>query len=273
MNFFNHGKIWKMFLLVVILLTAIFGFTKIIKEKSLEIIIPVATSTIDFEQTASSGPTQATEILKELIAIKASSTTDWSKKIAILLDVPFASQAPLGEWSDDRQQDGCEEAAVLMAMAWVKGETLTPESAKKAILAMADWQTEKYSSFADTDAKDTADRLVKGYYNYDKVEVVEFKNTDQVIEALMSGKLVLIPTDGRKLKNPNYKQPGPSTHMLVVRGYDNGTDEFITNDSGTRKGEKYRYPTGRVFDAALDYPTGDHETIKEEKKSLIIIFK
>ena len=34
----------------------------------------------------------------------------------VLLNVPFTSQAPFGEWSDPRHQDGCEEAAALMAV-------------------------------------------------------------------------------------------------------------------------------------------------------------
>lgn len=36
----------------------------------------------------------------------------------ILYDVPFAAQAPFGEWSDKRQQDGCEEVSALMAVKW-----------------------------------------------------------------------------------------------------------------------------------------------------------
>ena len=35
--------------------------------------------------------------------------------------VPFSSQAPLSDWSDPKQQDACEEASALMAMAWVEG--------------------------------------------------------------------------------------------------------------------------------------------------------
>ncbi len=41
--------------------------------------------------------------------------------------VPFTVQAPLGDWTDARQQDGCEEASVLMAMAWVRDEEFVNE--------------------------------------------------------------------------------------------------------------------------------------------------
>jgi len=233
----------------------------------------IATQIEDWRPAAETKLDQAKGILKELAIIKSSSTVDWSKKIDILLDVPFVAQAPLAEWSDPRQQDACEEASVLMAMAWIKGETLNPKTAVKSITDMADWQTEKYGGFVDTNAQDTTDRLIKGYFNYKKVEVVEFKNTEQIVAALSAGQLVLLPTNGQKLKNPNYKQPGPLTHMIVIQGYDKNLDEFITNDPGTRKGEKYRYPASRVFEAAFDYPTGDHVLDEPATKALIIISK
>jgi hypothetical protein len=267
MSWFAEKKLWRIPWFVIILAVIFFSFASMIKEDKVDlkeqIIQPIKETTTP----------EVEKIIEELETIKSSSPADWSKKITILLDVPFVTQAPLGEWSDSKQQDGCEETAVLMAMAWVKGEKLSPQSAKKDIVAMADWQTKNYGNFVDTNAQDTADRLIKGYFKYDKVKVVEFKKVDQITEALKSGQLVLVPTNGRKLKNPNYKQPGPLTHMLVVRGYDGVSDEFITNDSGTRKGELYRYPTVRIFEAAQDYPTGDHEPIVNNNKSLIIVSK
>ena len=52
--------------------------------------------------------------------------------------VPFTSQAPTGQWSDERQQDGCEEASALMAMYWVQGKSLSSQEALTKILAISD---------------------------------------------------------------------------------------------------------------------------------------
>ena len=38
-----------------------------------------------------------------------------ARQPTLIPDVPFTPQAPLGNWEDERQQAGCEEAAALMA--------------------------------------------------------------------------------------------------------------------------------------------------------------
>ena len=49
-------------------------------------------------------------------------------------DVPFTSQAPTGNWDDERQQDGCEETSALMAMLWVRNKTITAKQAETEIM-------------------------------------------------------------------------------------------------------------------------------------------
>jgi hypothetical protein len=61
--------------------------------------------------------------------------------------------------------------------------------------------------------------------------------------------------------------------MVVIRGYDVDTKEFITNDVGTRQGENYRYPESVLFNAIRDYPTGDHLPITGFTKSAILVWK
>ncbi len=264
MNWFKTGKRWKLPLLAILLAVIFFGFVKLIEEESLEVVIPQAG-----RETIATG-SQMAEILKELAGPTAP-TTDWTKKIAVVLAVPFTPQAPKAEWSDPRQEAACEEASVLMAMKWVKGETLTTDEALTDILAMADWESKTYGSFVNTNAPDTVSRLFKGYFKYDKATAVKLIGSQQIIDELLKGNLVLMPANGRKLGNPYYKQPGPLTHMLVIRGYDKGTDEFITNDPGTKRGEKYRYPTAKVIEAAWNYPTGDNEPVETSDKSIIIV--
>src|SRR3989338_9613961 len=69
-------------------------------------------------------------------------------------NVPFTTQAPFADWEDDRQQDGCEEASVLMAIRWIRGQGITKQEALDEILAMSAYELEKYGSYHDTSAED-----------------------------------------------------------------------------------------------------------------------
>jgi SanA protein len=190
----------------------------------------------------------------------------------VLLDAPFISQAPLGNWSDPRKQDGCEEAAAIMAMAWVNEEKLTPETADERINKISAFEKKEYGNFYDTNADDTAERIFKGYFKYDNVEAVSDINKEDIKKELFKGNLVIVPTNGRLLGNPYYTPPGPVTHNLVIIGYNIDSKEFITNDPGTRRGEKYRYNEDVLEGALFDYPTGYHEEVKEIKTAMIVIW-
>ncbi|MDD4332545.1 MAG: C39 family peptidase [Patescibacteria group bacterium] len=196
-----------------------------------------------------------------------------SVKKTILLNVPFTSQAPYGEWKDKRQQDGCEEASALMAVYWARGKKLTKEIAKKEILAIADYEKKKYGSYVDTSASTTVERIFNDYFKFENVEVVYDIKLEDIIKELEAGNVVIIPANGRKLGNSNFTAPGPDRHNVLIRGYDYKTKEFITNDAGTRRGEKYRYKEKVLFKAIRDYSTGDHAPIKGEKKVMIVVKK
>lgn len=192
----------------------------------------------------------------------------------IILSVPFIAQAPLGDWSDPRQQDACEEAGVLMAMAWIKdrGE-IDPVVAQAEIIALADWQQEKFGEHRDLHITDVATRLFGEYFNYQLVEIKTFNNKLDLIQALKENKIILIPSDGQTLANPYFTPPGPERHLLVVIGYNPETDEFITNDPGTRQGRSFVYPADQLFDAIRVYPSGYHEEIVQGDKLGLIVSK
>ena len=192
----------------------------------------------------------------------------------ILLDVPFLSQAPTFQWSDDRFQSGCEEASVLMALAWA-GVRQLPHSQKaqaKAILDLVAFEESRWGGSHDTSTADTV-RFMREYSGYTKISVKYGIRWRDVLGALESGSLVLVPADGRKLKNPNFKGLGPQEHMLVVRGYDYVKEEFITNDPGTRHGKEYRYPRSVLQDAIRDYKTGKKEKGRPRIKAMIVVDK
>ncbi len=195
-------------------------------------------------------------------------------KSPLFLNVPFTSQAPLGQWSDLRQEDGCEEATAAMAMAWVKDQTgQTKTWWRNRVVGLSDFELRNYGEYRDVSLSDMVKWLFVGYYAYNRVAIKPVNTAADIISELEAGKIVLIPMDGRLLLNPYYTPPGPQTHMLLVKGYDYASGEFITNDSGTRRGESYRYPAKILLNAIRVYPTGSHEPVKKIIKEMIVISK
>jgi hypothetical protein len=176
------------------------------------------------------------------------------------LDVPFFCQAPQANWADQRQQDGCEEASLLMAHAWLTKTTMNAAEAEAEIIALSDWiQTVYYTGrgafISDQSIDDTA-LIFTRYYGHQDWEVKRNITAGDIRAELASGNLVIVPTNGRLLANPNFTTPGPITHMLVITGYAGGA--FLTNDPGTRRGKGFPYPYERLMNAIYDYPTGSH---------------
>jgi hypothetical protein len=189
------------------------------------------------------------------------------------IKAPFTSQAPLGGWSDQRQQDGCEESSSLMAVRWAQGKALTKDEALKAILGSSDYTLEKYGEYRDISAADTVAWIIKDYFKHPNATLKKSITVDDIVTELDRGNLVLTPMDGQMLHNPNFTRPGPLRHMLLIRGYDPKRQVFITNDPGTRKGEAYEYSAKTLFEAIRDYPTGYHEPIAKIEKNMIVVWK
>ncbi len=211
--------------------------------------------------------------IKEKIELESENKEEVIEEKDVLFDVPFTSQAPFGNWSDPKKQDGCEEAVAIMAVAWARGENLTPKIADGEISKISEFELSEYGHFHDTSANDTAERIFKEYLKYDNIEIRYDIGKNDIKRELYKGNIVIVPTNGQLLGNPYYTPPGPTTHMLVVKGYDVGTKEFITNDPGTRRGESFRYNEDVLEKALFDYPTGSHEKVEEIRTAMIIVRK
>lgn len=187
--------------------------------------------------------------------------------------VPFISQAPTAKWSNSIFQNACEEASLLMAFGWVRNEkTPAKDEAEQKIRKVSHAMKKKYGTYYDSSAYDTA-QFAKEYFHHQNIQVLYDITSADIQDELIRGKLVIVPVNGITIKNPNFKQPGPLQHMLVIKGYDSNTKEFITNDPGTRKGKNYRYPEKRFMNAIRDYPTGKHKPILVKRKAMIVIGK
>lgn len=192
----------------------------------------------------------------------------------IILPVPFTSQAPLFEWKDERQQDGCEEASALMAMLWAKGGPgYTKQVWRDKIVGLSDWENKKYGEFRDVALTDMVDWIFKDYFDYSGAQIKTIKSAADIRLELERGHLVIAPMNGQALKNPNFTSPGPERHMILIKGYDYKAKQFITNDPGTRKGENYRYSEKIIFNAIRAYQTGYKESFGPLRKEVIVVSK
>lgn len=170
------------------------------------------------------------------------------------LKVPFTSQAPHANWDEDHEEF-CEEASVLMVGRYFEDRTIAnKDDAEAALQRLKARELELFGYFKDTTAEETA-RLLEDVYAVE-TELLRDPTVAQLKAALAESRLVIVPAAGRQLGNPNFRQPGPLYHMLVLKGYTKD-GQFITNDPGTRKGADYVYPFERVMTALHDWNGGD----------------
>src|SRR3989338_325431 len=109
----------------------------------------------------------------------------------VLLDVPFTSQAPTGNWSDDRYQDGCEEASMLMAVEWATNSTISQQEALDKIADMSAFEQSMLGTYHDTSAVDTV-KWSKEYFDYEKIENFTDVTVQDIKNQLSEGKVVVV---------------------------------------------------------------------------------
>ncbi len=189
---------------------------------------------------------------------------------SLLLKVPFTAQAPTANWDEEHNED-CEEATSLMAAQYFSGNqdaTIPAATAEKELTKLNDWERTNLGYNLDTDSAETA-KMIEQVYGLHTKLVTDF-SSDDLKNQLNQNHLIIISEAGQKLGNPNYKQPGPVHHMLIIKGYT--AEGFITNDSGTRNGKSYFYTFKTLYNAAADW---DHSinTVNPDKKVAIEVWK
>ncbi len=181
-----------------------------------------------------------------------------------IISVPFTSQAPFANW-DMPYQEACEEASMIMIEDFSKGiksQRIEPSEADSRILDLVKWEENKTYPI-DLTAQEVVRVLFERFGI--KARVAPY-SANLIRQQINAGRPIILPAAGRLLGNPNFHQPGPLYHMLVVKGYEG--DEFITNDPGTRRGENYRYHFSAFDKAAHDWNGGD---VENGEQAIIIL--
>ena len=189
------------------------------------------------------------------------------------LPVAFSQQAPFANW-DMVHEETCEEASMIMAARYFGHQALNEQIMELELQKLLKWEDARgYGT--DLTAEQTA-TVLQDYFGLRAV-VSKAVTADQIKYELATSHLILVPAAGRELNNPNFKQPGPIYHMLLIKGYD--SYDFITNDPGTRKGNGWRYKYEQLLSAVHSWGSDwEKNSVTEEKmesgiREIIVVSK
>lgn len=184
--------------------------------------------------------------------VKESSATHQPTQVS--LAVPYVNEAPDGNWTGP-WKNACEEAAIVMVERFYKGQTaVTVADAKAALRRLFAVQDDRWGSNANSDAARTAE--IANSLSLFKATVVTEPTLEDIKKELAAKRPVITLHKGFDLGNKNipFLPTGSSYHVLVLIGYDEVSQEFITHDDGDEKaGKGRRYPYSTVMNSMHDY--------------------
>ena len=186
---------------------------------------------------------------------------------SINLAVPFTSQAPTSNW-EQPFQDACEEASVLMVDHYYQNKNFPDKKVVEDILIkMVDWQDDFMNGTYDITIGETS-QLAREFFGY-KTELVPDLTVAKIEALLREGIPVIVPANGKKLDNPNFRNGGPEYHMLVIKGF--AENKFITNDPGTRLGADFIYTYENLMYSIADW--NQKESLAVGPKIGLVLYK
>ena len=109
------------------------------------------------------------------------------------------------------------------------------------------------------------------YFGLSNLRIIEDFEIVDLKKELVQGNIILIPIAGQELKNPYFSGAGPLYHNLVIVGYDDEKNVFITNDPGTKRGEKYKYKQELLYNAIHDFSGDLTRMSKGAKKAIVLV--
>ncbi len=182
----------------------------------------------------------------------------------VQLKLPFASQAPLGNW-DPPYDEACEEASLILVNAYLNGQGMSANEMNTQILSTVAWEED--NGFPIDVTMPQLLEIAKGKYNLNG-RVIENVTIEDIKNELRNGNPVIAPFAGRDLGNPYYSGLGPWYHVMVITGFD-GT-YFYTKDVGTKRGDNYKYTHATLFNALHDWTGVKEETNTGPKRVLVV---
>lgn len=187
----------------------------------------------------------------------------------VYLKVPYTSQIPNGRWVSPWNA-ACEEASIIMIEQFYLGRTnnkIPNKEAQELIKPLFAWEDKIFGENKDSNAIRTA-QLINDFSSF-KATIKEYPTLDEIKEELRNNRPVLSLHYGRGLNNPrlHFRPEGSSYHMIVIIGFDDTTQEFITHDPGFTTGLDARYSYATILDTLHDF---NHETKQADGPPVVI---
>ncbi len=156
----------------------------------------------------------------------------------VVLAVPYASQAPYGNWKAP-WDEACEETSAAMIDAYYNLKTeLSIEETKKFVEKILAWEKDNNISLEDTTAAKTAQFIAKNTSFQAKPK--KNPSLKDIKNELADGRPVIGLVNMYKLYEE--RDDGDSYHVFVIIGYNDEKQTFIINDPARTKKE-YSYTT------------------------------
>jgi hypothetical protein len=197
------------------------------------------------------------EIKNLLVAL----TTEILKPDKYILDVPYINEAPDGNFSGN-WKNGCEEASIAMVEKYYAGQkSVGIDEAKSFMQNLFDIEDRLYGTNASTDAVQTA-KIINGYTSFSAI-IKNNPTIENIRRQIRIKRPVISLHYGFDLQNPDipFSRIGSYYHMLVIVGYDDEMQEFITNDDGDMKnGKNRRYSYDLFMNSLHDYNPSINKT-------------
>ena len=205
-----------------------------------------------------------------LLPCTASAIDD--QKEIVNLSVPFISEAPQKIWSGP-WINACEEASVAMVDSYYLGQSkVMPKDAAILMNQLFAWQNKLFKSNANSNATRTLQMIVANNMSF-QGEIIREPTLEQIQDELRAGHPVISLHYGLDLKNPSliFRRGGSAYHMIVIKGFDENTQEFIVQDNGSHNdGIDFRYKYDILMSSLHDY---NHKTNRTDGPATVIFTK
>lgn len=169
------------------------------------------------------------------------------------LAVPYASQAPDGEWSSP-WKESCEEASLLMTEHFYdQASSISTSEAKSRILQLVTWENQHLQKNDDTNAEEIQ-KIVEANEPF-RVSIQRRPTIDDIKRQLDQQHPIIALVDMYTLYGEH--EQGDSYHVIVLSSYDDKQQIFFVQDPGREGNKRVSYET--LLGALHDYNASTKE--------------